>query len=263
MGQRIWDKFLTERDKAVFAAGGFGARAGFGDRPALLVVDVNWAFCGERREPILESIKRWRTSCGEESWVALEYIKQLIEAARAKGLPVIYTTGERRPDNWDAGSWRWKSTRGDRSSSSSSDPRQPTFMAHRAARHRPKPRSGPRCHDTDHHLIAAPACRRTLLPPLHRCGLDASEGTCDAVGHAKIITSTAAATTNSRLGSSIRRHRLWPAYPLPKPPPRQIPIDRRLSTQPPRVPSWEAFGRRPSERVDRSRRAGIRNPSPP
>ena len=96
MNERIWDKFLTERDKAVFAAGGFGARAGFGKRPALLVIDVNWAFCGERPEPIMQSIKRWRTSCGEESWVALEYIKQLIEAARAKGLPVIYTTGERR-----------------------------------------------------------------------------------------------------------------------------------------------------------------------
>jgi hypothetical protein len=37
MNERIWDKFLTERDKAVFAAGGFGARAGFGKRPALLV----------------------------------------------------------------------------------------------------------------------------------------------------------------------------------------------------------------------------------
>jgi maleamate amidohydrolase len=113
MSDRVWDKFLTERDKAVFAAGGFGARAGFGKRPALLVIDVNWAFCGERPEPILESIKRWRTSCGEESWVALDYIKRLIEAARAKGLPVIYTTGERRPDNWDAGSWRWKSSRGE------------------------------------------------------------------------------------------------------------------------------------------------------
>ena len=54
MTERIWDKFLTERDKAVFAAGGFGARAGFGKRPALLVIDVNWAFCGERPEPILE-----------------------------------------------------------------------------------------------------------------------------------------------------------------------------------------------------------------
>jgi maleamate amidohydrolase len=113
MTERIWDQFLTERDKAVFAAGGFGARAGYGNRPALLVIDVNWAFCGERPEPILESVKRWRTSCGEAAWVALDYIKSLIDAARAKGLPVIYTTGERRPDNWDAGSWRWKSTRGD------------------------------------------------------------------------------------------------------------------------------------------------------
>src|SRR6516162_5979278 len=113
MTEPIWNKFLTERDKAVFAAGGFGARAGFGKRPALLVIDVNWAFCGLRPEPILESIKSWRTSCGEEAWVALDCIKRLIDAARGKGLPVIYTTGERRADNWDAGSWRWKSSRGD------------------------------------------------------------------------------------------------------------------------------------------------------
>ena len=70
MSEPVWNRFLTERDKAVFAAGGFGARAGFGKRPALLVIDVNWAFCGERPEPILQSIKRWRTSCGEEACVA-------------------------------------------------------------------------------------------------------------------------------------------------------------------------------------------------
>jgi nicotinamidase-related amidase len=116
MTEPIWNKFLTERDKAVFAAGGFGARAGFGKRPVLLVIDVNWAFCGERPEPILESVKRWRTSCGEDAWVALPYIKELIDRARLKGVPVIYSTGERRADNWDAGSWSWKSSRGDESS---------------------------------------------------------------------------------------------------------------------------------------------------
>lgn len=121
MTERIWDRFLTERDKAVFAAGGFGARAGFGKRPGLLVVDVNWAFCGERPEPILQSIRRWRTSCGEAAWVALEYIKSLIDGAHAKGLPVLYTTGERRPDNWDAGSWRWKSSRQDTGGSEGKD----------------------------------------------------------------------------------------------------------------------------------------------
>ncbi len=107
----IWDKFLTERDKAVFSAGGFGARMGFGKRPALVVVDVNYAFCGDKPEPILESIKRWPTSCGEEAWEGVRIIKRLIEAARAKGLPVIYTTNKKRPDMWDNGSWSWKNTR--------------------------------------------------------------------------------------------------------------------------------------------------------
>ncbi|MBV8491943.1 MAG: isochorismatase family protein [Alphaproteobacteria bacterium] len=111
MTERVWDKFLTERDKAVFAAGGFGARAGFGKRPALVIIDVNWAFCGERPEPILDSIKRWRTSCGEDAWAALPYIRQLIDKAHARGLPVIYTTGDGRPDKWDRGSWSWKSSR--------------------------------------------------------------------------------------------------------------------------------------------------------
>ncbi len=65
--------------------------------------------------------KARRTSCGEESWVAVEYIKSLIDAAHDKGLPVIYTTGERRPDNWDAGGWRWKSARGDEAGGSGYD----------------------------------------------------------------------------------------------------------------------------------------------
>jgi nicotinamidase-related amidase len=111
MKPHIWDKFLTDRDKAVFSAGGFGARMGFGKRPALLVVDVNYAFCGDKPEPILESIKRWPTSCGEEAWEGVRVIKRLIEAARAKGLPVIYTTNKKRPDMWDNGSWSWKNTR--------------------------------------------------------------------------------------------------------------------------------------------------------
>src|SRR5712691_5945223 len=33
--------------------------------------------------------------------------------------------------------------------------------------------------------------------------------------------------------------------PRPKPPPNQVPIDGKPPTQPPRVPSWGAFGRRP------------------
>ena len=111
MSEPIWSQFLTERDKAVFAEAGYGTRGGFGKRPALLVIDVNYAFCGDKPEPILESVKRWRNSCGEESWTAVAAIKTLIDKAHEKGVPVIYTTGVRREDNWDSGSWGWKNSR--------------------------------------------------------------------------------------------------------------------------------------------------------
>lgn len=111
MTERLWDKFLTERDKAVFAASGYGAQGGYGERPALLVIDVNYNFTGDRPEPILDSIKRWPNSCGEDGWNAVPRIRRLIDAARNKGLPVIYTTGEVRPDRWDRGSWAWKNSR--------------------------------------------------------------------------------------------------------------------------------------------------------
>ena len=113
MSEPVWNQFLTERDKQVFATSGYGARQGFGKRPAILVIDVNYAFCGDKPEPILESIKKWRNSCGEDAWEGVKAIKKLVTAGRAKGLPVIYTTGTRREDNWDSGSWSWKNNRSD------------------------------------------------------------------------------------------------------------------------------------------------------
>jgi len=95
----------------VFRTSGYGGRQGFGKRPSLVIIDGQYAFCDERPVPILESIKRWRNSCGEDAWVAMPYLKSLIEKAREKGIPVIYTTGVRRDDNWDNGSWGWKNGR--------------------------------------------------------------------------------------------------------------------------------------------------------
>jgi maleamate amidohydrolase len=108
----IWDDVLTERDRAVFAAAGWGARAGFGERPAIMVIDVNYNFCGDRPEPILESIKRWRYSCGEVAWsTGIPAIQRILEVARRKRLPVVYTTNPRRPDGFDLGVWSAKSSR--------------------------------------------------------------------------------------------------------------------------------------------------------
>lgn len=108
MSERVWDRFLTERDRQVFAAAGYSQPMGFGKRPALLVIDVNYNFCGDRLEPILDSIARWPNSCGEDAWRSVAHIRTLVAAARERGIPVIYSTGGARADGWDWGSWHYK-----------------------------------------------------------------------------------------------------------------------------------------------------------
>lgn len=109
----VWDDVLPEADRWVFEAAGWGRRAGLGRRPVLLVIDVNYNFVGDRPEPILDSIKRWRYSCGERGWRGVAAIRQVLDRARALRLPVTYTTNPRRPDGFDLGVWNLKSTRAD------------------------------------------------------------------------------------------------------------------------------------------------------
>ena len=97
-------RFLTRRKASAHSQG-------FGKRPAILIIDVNYAFCGDKREPIFEAVKTWPTACGEEAWDALPVLARVIEAAREQGVPVIYTTGTSRSDKWDMGSWLWKSVK--------------------------------------------------------------------------------------------------------------------------------------------------------
>ena len=108
-----WDDILTERDKEVFALSGFGKKAGLGQRPALLIIDVNYNFTGDKPEPILESVKRFRTSCGEEGWEAVYRIRELLAEARKKHLPTFYTTAEENRSNSTLmiGGWAAKSNR--------------------------------------------------------------------------------------------------------------------------------------------------------
>ena len=107
----VWDDVLSERDRQVFLAAGWGRRAGFGKRPAILVIDVNYNFCGDKREPILESIKRWHFSCGERAWDGIVAIEKILAVARRKRLPVFYTTNPRRADGFDLGVWSLKGAR--------------------------------------------------------------------------------------------------------------------------------------------------------
>ena len=112
MTKRIWDEFLTPRDQQVYAMAGYGKRGGFGKRPALFVIDVQYNFCGDKPEDILAGLKQYRTHCGAEAWTAVEHIVPLLHLAREKNLPVFYTESARRPDLVDSGVQVGKNHRG-------------------------------------------------------------------------------------------------------------------------------------------------------
>lgn len=112
----VWDDVLPEEDRLVFEAAGWGKDVGFGSRPVLLVVDVIYNFVGDKPEPILDSIKKWRYSCGERGWEGVKHLQRLIAAAREQQIPIVYTGMDRRPDGFDQGAWNWKSHRSNEAS---------------------------------------------------------------------------------------------------------------------------------------------------
>jgi len=104
----IWDDFITEQDRQVIEASGFGAFHGVGQRPVLVVVDVTYGMTGDDPQAgLLESIARWRTSCGPYAWAAIPHLQRLIDGFRQRRLPVVYTKGlPRRADGFGKRNWR-------------------------------------------------------------------------------------------------------------------------------------------------------------
>ena len=109
--ERPWESLIPEAEKVVYRAAGYGKRGTWGERPGLMIVDVNYNFTGDRPEPILESIKRFRNSCGEVAWQTIPRIAALLDAARGHGVPVFYSTQGYRNDALGVGSWGQKNAR--------------------------------------------------------------------------------------------------------------------------------------------------------
>ena len=92
MAERVWERFLTEQDRAHLAMTG-RRHVGFGERPALLLIDLyRWVY-GDEPQPLLEAIEDWPGSCGLAAWDAVPHIQTLLQAARDADIPVVHATG--------------------------------------------------------------------------------------------------------------------------------------------------------------------------
>ena len=85
-----------EQAKEVYAKAGLGESVTLGSRPAVLVIDFSCGFTDPE------------CTLGSDMTEAVEQTKRLLDAARAKGLPVIYTTIGFDPSLKDGGLWMQK-----------------------------------------------------------------------------------------------------------------------------------------------------------
>lgn len=92
----VWDDVIPEEVKLVYEKAGFGGKMGLGKKPALLIIDMNYNWTGQRGVPLLDLIERYPFACGEVGWKAVDLLAELLPIGREKGVPIIYTTGDPR-----------------------------------------------------------------------------------------------------------------------------------------------------------------------
>ncbi len=80
-------------DEQIYAAAGFGHSVGRGSRPAVLVVDFSCGFTDPE------------SALGSDLTPEVEATRRLLDAARVKGVPVIFTTIGFEPSLEDGGLW--------------------------------------------------------------------------------------------------------------------------------------------------------------
>ncbi len=98
-----WDAYLGDEDREVIARGRFGRRMGFGERPAILVIDVQKFRIGEADAP-----RDGPSNSGRGGHEALPQIRRVIDAAHAADVPCFFAVFELDRQGRDIGVYRRK-----------------------------------------------------------------------------------------------------------------------------------------------------------
>lgn len=97
--ERVWERYLTDEERQRYRQRR-PPRQGFGNNPALLLIDLYRCVFGDRPQSLAEALPRWPSSCGLAGWQALPHIQRLLALARDAGIPVIHATGVPDVPSW-------------------------------------------------------------------------------------------------------------------------------------------------------------------
>lgn len=91
----IWDDVVPPEERALYERGGWGGVAGFGRKPALLVVDMYMAFV----DPAYPF-------SSPDAPKAVAAIRQVLDQARVSGMPVLFSRAQRARTASERGRWK-------------------------------------------------------------------------------------------------------------------------------------------------------------
>ncbi len=92
----VWDELITDEDREAY--GHFRSRPniGVGERPAILVVDMTYAF--------VDSM--FSSGFSRTGWPCVRAIRELLDLARPKRIPVAFSRGEEWKTPAEYGRWK-------------------------------------------------------------------------------------------------------------------------------------------------------------
>lgn len=93
--QHAWEDLIDDEIRTIHQ--GLDARRGLGKKLAVLCVDNLNSVFGDRREPVLDMVKRFPNGCGLAAWDALAPTQRLMQAARDQGVMLIHSTRDPAP----------------------------------------------------------------------------------------------------------------------------------------------------------------------
>ena len=86
-----WQDVMGDEVREIYA--GYRRETYVGKNPALLAIDLYNKVYEGGDIPVVEAHRLFPGACGHYAWRAIEPTKRLFAAARAAGLPIVYTTG--------------------------------------------------------------------------------------------------------------------------------------------------------------------------
>lgn len=93
MNSKGWETYFSLRDIEHDKLRGKKELNGFGEKPALVLIDIYYSVLGLERQDIFESMKTWPGSMGLEGWASVDKTAELLQVARDNSIPVIHVKG--------------------------------------------------------------------------------------------------------------------------------------------------------------------------